>query len=143
MREVNLGALKVRAQGGPGALTFYQREFKDNGKRYDWYADQEEIFSAADAARNACIEAGEDDGDVIASNYIAALEPLFLLRTLWACVKNADESTQPFDEWHKSLAISMSPVAGWKWEVWLLIQAELFREPKTEENPEAEEEPEK
>lgn len=133
MREINLGAEKLSAQGGPGALTLYQREFKDNGKRYDWYTDQEEAFSEAEKSREA-------NGELNISKYIQGLEPLFLLRTLWACAKNADESIPAFEEWHKTLDISMSPWAAWKWEVWLLIQAELFRNAQVEAKAEETEE---
>lgn len=146
MREINLGAEKVSAQGGPGALTLYQREFKDNGKRYDWYADQEEAYAKAENMRASfaveAAESSETQGEFDSIKYISALEPLFLLRTLWACAKNANENSVPsFEEWHKSLDISMAPWADWKWEVWLLIQAEIFRATKdqTQTPPEQEE----
>lgn len=134
MVEVNLGAMKVSAQGGPWALTLYQREFKESGKRFDWYADQEEAFAAADAAL-------ANNANITNLEYTGKLEPLFLLRTLWACVKNADEDTPSFDVWLRTLDISMSPYAMWKWEVFELIKAELFRIPQVETNPETEEEP--
>lgn len=136
MVEVNLGALKVSAQGGPWALTLYQREFKESGKRFDWYADHEEAFAEADEAVSS------NDG-ITNLEYIGKVEPLFLLRTLWACVKNADDETPSFEAWLKTLDISMSPYAMWKWEVFELIKAELFRIPQVEANTEAEEEPEK
>ena len=134
MREVNLGALTVSAQGGPWALTLYQREFKESGKRYDWYSDYEEAFAEAEQAL-------KENPKINDTEYLSKIEPLFLLRTLWACAKNANEESIPsFEEWIKSLEISMAPWAAWKWEVWLLIQAEIFRNPQIEAQAEVQEE---
>ena len=59
--------------------------------------------------------------------FLAGIDSVFLLKTLWAMARNADGDVPPFEEWAASLDASMAPVAMWKLEVNSAINAELFR----------------
>lgn len=121
MRTIKLGGTEVRAQGSPLALFYYQREFADQDGPADWYADYERAFSrAAEAPR-------DEEGRVDVGRFLAGIDSVFLLKTLWAMARNADGSVPPFEEWAAGLEASMAPVAMWKLEVNSAINAELFR----------------
>ncbi len=121
MRTIKLGETEVRAQGSPLALFYYQREFATADGPADWYADYERAFARASEAPR------DDEGKVEVGRFLAGIDSVFLLKTLWAMARNADGGVPPFEEWAASLDASMAPVAMWKLEVNSAINAELFR----------------
>lgn len=122
MRTIKLGSAEVRAQGSPWALFIYQREFATQDGPADWYADYEAAFSRAREAPR------DEEGRVDVARFLAGIDPIFLLKTLWAMARNADDAVPAFEEWAPSLdGVSMAPVATWKLEVNSAINAELFR----------------
>lgn len=104
-------------QGSPWALMLYQREFKDDGKNADFYADFVGFLETIE--------------DIRAGNAFS-VDFTFLLKTAWAMAKNADDSIPDFETWARESDISMDPSAPWMMEVQDAIFAELFRrKPKT------------
>lgn len=106
-RVVSLDSGDVSAQGGPWALHLYQREFSEPGSKADWYADYVAAFS------DFAIEGNVD--------------PFFLLKTLWAMARNADDSVPSYQKWLESVDCSMALNEPWQLEVVSAINAEIFR----------------
>ena len=54
-------------------------------------------------------------------------DPVFLLKVAWAMAKTYDETFPPFEQWAKTLNISMQAGAPWTQEVVAALNAEVFR----------------
>ncbi|NGM16953.1 hypothetical protein GMI70_02840 [Eggerthellaceae bacterium zg-893] len=115
IEKIKAGREEVRVQASPWALFVYAREFGS-----DWYADYEAAFRDVP-------DSEVSDGEVLnLGDVVKAIDGLFLLKTLWACAKNADDGIPGFEAWARGVRLDMSPYAVWKLEVNALINADLF-----------------
>ena len=133
MRTIHIAGKELHAQGSPWAVFLYQREFSTADEKCSWYEDYERSTHDFEPV---------EDKETNVVNSVSALDSMFCLKTLWACVAAVDETVaaRQFEPWLKELStngedVPMTPFSLWKLEVSALINAEIFCYRAKEETP--------